>query len=173
LATASGRFLGLAAITMYAPALLTGPGNLGAARNWDLFAAPATVLPLFALRGWMALAPVARQRVLLAALACSLAQAIPWTALNMDREATEARVAALPLGGGRAGAMLGTAALNAGDLARAERWFKVSLAEDSMNVNALSGLGLVRARAGRLAEAEPLFTRVVELKPETAQYHRD
>jgi predicted Zn-dependent protease len=32
---------------------------------------------------------------------------------------------------------------------------------------------VARARAGRLAEAEPLFTRVVQLKPETPQYHRD
>ena len=173
LAGASGRFLAVAAITLYAPALLTGAGNLGAARNWDLFAAPATVLPLFALRALLALAPAARDRLLLAALAISLAQALPWTALNMDRDATEARVAALPLGGGRSAAMLGTAALNAGDLPRAERWFEASLAEDSLNVNALSGLGLARARAGRLAEAEPLLARVVALKPGTAQYHRD
>jgi tetratricopeptide (TPR) repeat protein len=69
--------------------------------------------------------------------------------------------------------MLGTAALNAGDLQRAERWFEASLAEDSLNVNALSGLGLARARAGRLGEAEPLLARVVELKPATPQYHRD
>jgi hypothetical protein len=55
LAGASGRFLAVAAITLYAPALLTGAGNLGAARNWDLFAAPATVLPLFALRALLAL----------------------------------------------------------------------------------------------------------------------
>jgi len=91
----------------------------------------------------------------------------------MHRDATEARVAALPLGGGRAAAMLGTAALNDGDLPRAERWFGASLAEDSLNVNALSGLGLARARAGRLVEAEPLLARVVELKPGTPQYHRD
>jgi tetratricopeptide (TPR) repeat protein len=173
LASRSGRFLAIAAVTLYAPALLTGPGNLGAARNWDLFAAPATVLPLFALSGLLPLAPAARQRLLLAALAASLAQAVPWTALNMSRDATEARVAALPLGRGRSAAMLGTAALNAGDLPRAERWFTASLAEDSLNVNALSGLGLARARAGRLADAEPLLTRVVVLKPETPQYHRD
>jgi len=170
---ASGRFLGLAAITLYAPALLTGAGNLGAARNWDLFAAPATVLPLFALRAVLTLTPAARERLLVAALASSLAQALPWTALNMDRDATEVRVSALPLGGGRSAAMLGTAALNAGDLPRAAHWFEVSLAEDSLNVNALSGLGLARARAGQLADAEPLLTRVVELKPGTAQYHRD
>ncbi|HXJ69510.1 MAG TPA: tetratricopeptide repeat protein [Verrucomicrobiae bacterium] len=173
LGTASGRFLALAALTLYAPALLTGAGNLGAARNWDLFAAPAGVLPLFALRAMLALPPAARERLLFAALAASLAQAVPWTALNMSREATEARVAALPLGGGRSQAMLGTAALNAGDLPRAERWFLASLAEDSLNVNALSGLGVARARAGRIAEAEPPLTRVVLLKPETPQYHRD
>jgi tetratricopeptide (TPR) repeat protein len=173
LAGPGGRFLAIAAVTMYAPALLTGAGNLGAARNWDLFAAPATVLPLLALRAMLALPPPARERLLLAALAASLAQAVPWTVLNLSRDATEARVAALPLGGGRSAAMLGTTALNAGDLPRAERWFMASLAEDSLNVNALSGLGLARARADRLAEAEPLLARVVVLKPETPQYHRD
>jgi Flp pilus assembly protein TadD len=173
LRTASGRFLALAALTLYAPALLIGAGNLGAARNWDLFAAPATVLPLLALRAMVALPAAARQRLLLAALAASLAQAIPWTVLNLSREATEVRVAVLPLGGGRSAAMLGTSALNAGDLPRAEHWFAASLAEDSLNVNAMSGLGVARARAGRLAEAEPLLARVVELKPETPQYHRD
>lgn len=172
-ASASGRFLGVAALTLYAPALLTGAGNLGAARNWDLFAAPAGVLPLLALRAMLAFPPAARQRLLLAALAASLAQSLPWTALNLSRDATEARIAVLPLGGGRSQAMLGTAALNAGDLPRAERWFDAALAEDSLNVNALSGLGVARARAGLLAEAEPLLTRVVELKPETPQYHRD
>src|SRR5262249_34964146 len=39
LATPAGRFLGVAALTLYAPAFLIGEGNLGAARNWDLFAA--------------------------------------------------------------------------------------------------------------------------------------
>jgi tetratricopeptide (TPR) repeat protein len=173
LASPSGRFLALAAVTLYGPVLLIGAGNLGAARNWDLFAAPATVVPLVALRAMLALPPAPRQRLLLAALAASLAQDIPWTALNMSREATEARVAALPLGGGRSQAMLGTAALNDGDLPRAERWFAASLAEDSLNVNALSGLGVARARAGQLDQAEPLLARVVELKPGTAQYHRD
>jgi tetratricopeptide (TPR) repeat protein len=174
LATPSGWFVGLAAITLYAPALLTGEGNLGAARNWDLFAAPALAMSLLAVRTLLAVGePRMRQRLVLAALAASLAQAIPWTALNLDRDATEARIAALPLGRGRSAAMLGTAALNAGDLPRAERWFERSLAEDSLNLNAWSGLGLVLARSGRYAEAELPLARAVALRPEGAQYHRD
>src|SRR5204862_6555869 len=39
LACASGRVLGLATLTLYAPALLSGAANLGAARNGDPFAA--------------------------------------------------------------------------------------------------------------------------------------
>ena len=174
LGTPAGRFLGVAAVTLYAPALLVGEGNLGAARNWDLFAAPALALPLLSTRLILGLEPAAaRRRLLVAALAVSLAHSIPWTALNASRDATEARVAALPLGRGRSAAMLGTAALNAGDLPRAERWFAASLAEDSLNINAWSGLGLARARTGRLAEAELALTRATELKPGDAQYHRD
>src|SRR5262245_5477450 len=174
LATASGRFLALAALTLYAPALLLGEGNLGAARNWDLFAAPSLAIALFALRLLLAVEPpLARRRLLLAAFAASLAQAVPWTVLNLNRDATESRVAALPLGHGRSAALLGTTALNAGDLPRAERWFLRSLAEDSLNLNALSGLGVARARAGRLAEAEPPLTRVVQLAPHKPQFHYD
>jgi tetratricopeptide (TPR) repeat protein len=172
--SASGRFLALAAITLYAPALLVGEGNLGAARNWDLFAAPAMAMALFALRLVLAVEPAAaRDRLLLASLAASLALSVPWTVLNMDPVRTGARVAALPLGGGRSAAMLGTAALNAGDLAGAERWFERSLAEDPLNLNALSGLGLSRARAGRLVEAEPLLTQVVRLAPQKPQFRFD
>src|SRR5215471_16639995 len=50
LVSPGGRFRGLGAVTLYAPAFLIGAGNLGAARNWDLFAAPATVVRLVALR---------------------------------------------------------------------------------------------------------------------------
>ena len=174
LATASGRFLGLAALTLYAPALLVGEGNLGAALNWDLFAAPSLAIALFEVRLLLAVEPPdARRRLLLAALAASLAQAVPWTVLNLDRDATETRGAALPLGHGRSAAMLGTTALNAGDLPGAERWFRRSLAEDSLNLNALSGLGVTLARAGRLAEAEPALTRAARLAPHKPQFHYD
>lgn len=174
LATASGKFLALAALTLYAPALLLGEGNLGAARNWDLFAAPAIGLALFAVRAMLAVEPAAaRQRLLAAALAASLAQAIPWTALNVDRDATESRIVALPLGHGRGAAMLGTAALNANDLPEAERWFQRALAEDPFNLNALSGLGVTLARAGRYADAEPPLTRAARLAPHKPQYHYD
>jgi tetratricopeptide (TPR) repeat protein len=162
----SGRFLALAAITLYAPALLLGEGNLGAARNWDLFAAPSLAIALFAVLAMLAVEPAAvRHRLLCAALAASLAQAVPWTALNLDRARTEARVAALPMTGGRSAAMLGTTALNAGDLPRAEQWFLRALAQDSLNLNALSGLGVARARLGKYVEAEAPMALAARLAP--------
>lgn len=174
LRTAGGRFLALAALTLYAPALLLGEGNLGAARNWDLFAAPSLAIALFVVRAMLTVAPeTARQRLLVAALAASLAQALPWAALNMDRARTEARVAALPMTGGRSAAMLGTAALNANDLSRAEELFLRALAQDSLNLNALSGLGVARARLGRYAEAEAPMTLAARLAPHKPQFHYD
>jgi tetratricopeptide (TPR) repeat protein len=169
-----GAFLLLAALGCYGPALLTGEGNLGAARNWDLFAGPSLAV---AFAGLLLIleteGPTVRQRLLLAALAASLAQAGAWTALGMNTEATRARVAALPLGHGRGAAMLGTDDMNAGRDDAALQWFQRAIAEDSLNVNAWSGLGVVLARNGRYAEAEPALRRVVELKPTVAIYRQD
>ncbi len=174
LVSPGGRFLVVAAITGYAPSLLTGEGNLGAARNWDLFAAPSLTVSLVGVllligspnERW-------RHRLMFAALAASLALSLPWIALNLDADRTEQRVASLPLGRGRSAAMLGTAALNAGKLDRARAWFVHSLAQDSLNLNAWSGLGLSLARAGRYVEAERPLGKAVQLKPHDAQYRRD
>lgn len=174
LSSAPGRVLALAAIALYGPFFLTGEGNLGAARNWDLFAGPASAVTLFGLCALLETTPAARGRRLLGALlAVSVFQLAPWVALNTSVAATTARIEALPLGRGRAPMMLGTQALNAGDLAGAERWFRHSLAEDSLNVNSWSGLGLVLARTGRLDEAREPMNRAVRLKPTTPLYRRD
>jgi Tfp pilus assembly protein PilF len=117
--------------------------------------------------------PASARRLLAALLAVSLFQSLPWTVLNLSVPRTQARIAALPLGRGRSHMMLGTYDLNAGELAGAEAQFRSALAEDSLNVNALSGLGLVLARSGRLAEAESPLARAAELKPAVAQYRRD
>jgi len=169
-----GVFLVVAALGCYGPALLTGEGNLGAARNWDLFAGPSLAV---AFAGLVLLletgGPAVRQRLLIAALAASLVQSVAWTALGMDVDATRERVAALPLGRGRGAAMLGTDHMNAGRDPEAERWFRRALTEDSLNVNAWSGLGIVLARNGRYTDAEPALRRVVELKPMVAMYRQD
>ena len=171
---ARGIFLLAAAVACYGPLFLTGEGNLGAARNWDLFAGPALAVSFAGLVLLLETGPRAvAHRLLLAALAASLAQTIPWTALNMDVAATRARIAALPLGHGRSAAMLGTSDMNAGRNDSAEGWFRRALAEDSLNVNAWSGLGLVLARTGRYAEAEPAFRRVVFMKPSVPGYRED
>jgi Flp pilus assembly protein TadD len=174
LRTPGGRFALVTALAGYAPALIAGEGNLGAARNWDLFAGPSLVLPVLGLLLVLALPESRpRSRILVAALAASAFVCVPWTALNMDLARTEARVAALPLGHGRGAAMLGTRALNAGDLARAERLFTSALAQDSLNLNAWSGLGLARARAGRWSEALEPLARAAELGAGAPQYRRD
>lgn len=170
----SAVFALVAALAMYGPAWLTGEGNLGAARNWDLFAAPSVAVAVLGLVVVLDRAGAsASRRVLLALLAVSLAQAVPWTALNASLDRTSERVAALPLGRGRAGMMLGTHHLNAGELERAEHWFRRSLAEDSTNVNSASGLGLALARQERYAEAEAPMRAAVELKPASVQFRHD
>jgi tetratricopeptide (TPR) repeat protein len=63
--------------------------------------------------------------------------------------------------------------MNAGRDDAALQWFQRAIAEDSLNVNAWSGLGVVLARNGRYAEAEPALRRVVELKPTVAIYRQD
>ena len=171
---ARGVFLLLAALGCYGPALLTGEGNLGAARNWDLFAGPSLAVAFAGLLLLLETEGLAvRQRLLLAALAASLAQAGAWTALGMNAEATRARVASLPLGRGRGAAMLGTDDMNAGRDVAALQWFERAIAEDSLNVNDWSGLGVVLARNGRYAEAEPALRRVVYLKPAVTIYRQD
>lgn len=171
---ATGAFL-LTGSAVYAlPVLLTGEGNLGAARNWDLHAAPAVIWTLCGLALVTASAPAGQvRRLLLGLLAVSLFHTAPWIALNHCPRCTEARVLALPLDPGRAEMMLGTHSLNAGDLPRAERWFGASVARDSANVNSQSGLGLALARQGKYQQALRPLTAAVDLKPASAQLRQD
>jgi len=109
----------------FVPSLLTGAGNLGAARNWDLFAAPS-VAP--ALCGILLvtdrLGGREKRRLLLGLVAVSLFHTVPWVALNADFDRTVERIAALPLGQARGETLLGTYHLNRGELGQAERWFR-------------------------------------------------
>ena len=170
----SHAFLAWSALLLYGPIVLVGEGNLGAARNWDLFAAPA-VAPALAAIVWMGerLSPAAARRVLLAFLAASLAHLLPWLAVNTRPARIEARIAALPLPGGRAPMMLGTDHLNRGELPEAEGAFREALALEPTNPNAQSGLGLALARQGRFAEAEAPLLAAVQLKPEVPQLRYD
>ena len=169
-----GVFLLTGAAAYLAPALLTGEGNLGAARNWDLYAAPAVV---WAMAGLLLAAetidPRQARRLLLALLALSLFHTAPWIALNASFPRTVERVLALPLPPGRGEMMLGTHYLNAGELAQAERWLRVAVGRDSTNVNAQSSLGLALARQEKLAAARAPLAAAVRLKPASPQLRAD
>jgi len=158
----------------FVPSLLTGAGNLGAARNWDLFAAPS-VAP--ALCGILLvtdrLGGREKRRLLLGLVAVSLFHTVPWVALNADFDRTVERIAALPLGQARGETLLGTYHLNRGELGQAERWFRLAVVRAPGNPSAESGLGLALARQGRLGAALPAMTEAVRLKPESVEMRYD
>jgi Tfp pilus assembly protein PilF len=167
-------FLGTGAAAYLVPTVLAGEGNLGAARNWDLWAAPGLATALLGSL-WIADRIDARQarRLLVALVALSALHTIPWVALNASLERTERRVATLPLGRARGETMLGTHYLNRGELPQAERWFRAAVARDPGNPNAQSGLGLALARQNRLEEARAPMEAAVGLKPYEVSYRND
>ena len=59
----------------------------------------------------------------------------------------------------------GFRALNAGRLGEAERLFGAALAQNPRDSDALGGLGIVRLREGRTAEARNLLERAIALNP--------
>ena len=169
-----GAFLLLGAAVFLAPAFVTGPGNLGWARNWDLYAAPAVAA---ALAGVVLVSEFVERRqarrLMVALFALSLFHTVPWVVMNTRFDLTVARIEALPLGQGRGETMLGTHYLNAGDLSAAEGWFEKAVARNVENLNAQSGLGLARARQGRFREALAPMVEAVRLKPESPQHRYD
>jgi Flp pilus assembly protein TadD len=169
----SGAFLGLAALTFSMPVFLVGGWGIGPARDWDIFAAPAVAVALCGVVLVAEGAGALRRPLLVALAAASLFHTAPWIALNTSRERTMIRVAELPLGKGRSPMMLGTHFLNAGELDQAERWYRASLAADSLNVNSQSGLGLALARQGRYAEALPPMEAAVRWSPTKREFRRD
>lgn len=60
----------------------------------------------------------------------------------------------------------GFAALNAGRLNEAEALFQAALDRNGQDADALGGLGLVRLRQGRVADARELLTRAIAADPE-------
>jgi tetratricopeptide (TPR) repeat protein len=169
-----GVFLLLGAATLLMPSLLTGEGNLGAARNWDLFAAPALTAPLAGLTLLLERLDVGQaRRLMLALAAASLFHTVPWIAINTDLDRTIDRIAHLPLTNGRGQTMIGTHFLNDGQLKLAEHWFRLALERDFDNANAQSGLGLALARQGRLREARGPMIAATQLRPGVVTYQDD
>lgn len=174
LRTSSGAFLGSGALAATAPVLLAGPGNLGAARNWDLLAAGAIVPALFTIVWVSRGASSATSRPLVGLLlVVSAFHTIPWIALNASFTATANRIAHLPLGNGRGETMLGTHYLNANALPEAELWFRRAVGRAPDNPNAESGLGLALARQNRYEDAVAPMSAAVRLKPDESQYRHD
>ncbi|HKQ59305.1 MAG TPA: tetratricopeptide repeat protein [Candidatus Eisenbacteria bacterium] len=172
--SATTVFLLVGAAALLGPRLVMGEGALGAARDWDIFAAPALVAPLAGLTLALSALDDRRARALmLALLAASLFHTVPWIALNNSVERTMARVERLPLTHGRGETMIGTYYLNQGELRKAERWFRLAIASDPMNSNSQSGLGLALARQNRLAEALGPMVAAVRLRPNVVTYQDD
>ena len=172
--TAKAAFLLIGAAALLGPRLLMGEGALGTARDWDIFAAPSLVAPLAGLTLALDVVDEARaRRLVFALLAASLFHTVPWIALNTSVDRTMARVERLPLTHGRGETMIGTYYLNGGDLAKAERWFKLAIGADPANSNSQSGLGLALARQNRLEEAVGPMVAAVRLRPNVVAYQDD
>jgi tetratricopeptide repeat protein len=172
--TPTGLFFLAGIAALLGPCLLTGEGNLGAARNWDLFAAPALILPLAGLTLLLdRLDPARARRVMIALVAASAFHTLPWIVLNTDMQRTVDRIARLPFTGGRGEIMIGTHYLNEGKLQLAEHWFRLGLQRDFDNANGQSGLGLALARQGRLGEALGPMIAATRLRPGVVTYQDD
>ena len=170
--TALFFFAGITALL--GPCLLTGEGNLGAARNWDLFAAPALIPPLAGLTVLLDRLDASRaRRLMIALLGASAFHTVPWILLNTSIQRTVDRIAHLPFTGGRGEIMIGTHYLNEGELALAERWFRLGLERDFDNANGQSGLGLALARQGKLHEAVGPMIAATRLRPGVMTYQDD
>jgi tetratricopeptide (TPR) repeat protein len=169
-----GWFFLAGSAALLGPSVITGEGNLGAARNWDLFAAPALVAPLAGITLLLERLETGQaRRLMLALLAASLFHTVPWIGLNTSVEGTIARVQRLPLTNGRGEIMIGTHYLNDGRLDLAEEWFRRGLERDNENANAQSGLGVTLAREGRLVEALPPMIAATQLRPGVVTYQDD
>jgi tetratricopeptide (TPR) repeat protein len=172
--SATGTYLLIGGLVFLVPVLLTGEGNLGPARNWDLFAAPAITWTLTGIVFLLTqVGTRAARRVLVGLAVVTLVHVVPWIAINADAVRVRERLLALPLGRGRNALVLGTHHLNRGELGPAETWFRAAVAEDSSNANSQSGLGVVLARTGREAEALGPMTRAVKLRPNVPQFRKD
>jgi hypothetical protein len=170
----TGHFFYIGIAALLGPCLITGEGNLGAARNWDLFAAPALVPPLAGLTLLIDRLDLGQaRRLMLALLAASLFHTVPWILLNTDVKGTMDRVARLPLTGGRGEVMIGTHYLNLGRLDLAEHWFRLAVARNFDNANGQSGLGLALARQGKLGEAVGPMILATRLRPGVVSYQDD
>jgi tetratricopeptide (TPR) repeat protein len=165
-------FLAALVVGYVAASFIAGDSNLGVARNWDLLAPAGFVFTLaalgFALRAaWPA--PELRRWLFVLAI-ISLFHTVAWIAVNASMERTIARFEVLPLGLGRAQAVLGEWYLSQGREAEAVGWFRRSLDENPLNNNAAYQLGRIAMRHADWAFAARAFAGALQARPTMGVY---
>jgi tetratricopeptide (TPR) repeat protein len=166
----AGLYLAAAAVPFAVVSFLAGDSNLGYARNWDLLAPAGIVYTAGALffayraapsRGFYALA-----------LALSLYHTVPWILLNASEPRSLARIAALPLGGGRPEALIATWHWNRGELDEAAAWSRKALAANPESHVALRNLALIAMAKRDFAGAADAFARATAVRSDQPEYRR-
>ena len=174
-ATPAARFLLVLGATYLGASWVAGDANLGYARNWDLLAPAGLVFASAGLAFFYARSTRSHPRPawLLCAVALSIFHTAPWIGLNASEVRGVARMARLPLGGGRSQTAVGTWHMRRGDDAQAIVWFRKALVEDPRNPNALQMLGLVFVKQGRMDAAADAFLRASALRPDKPDYRNN
>ena len=152
--------------------MIAGDSNLGVARNWDLLAPAGFVFTWCALglaleAGW---APRERQRWLVLLASVSLFHTVPWVANNASFDRAFARFKTLPLGLGRAQAVVGNLYLERGQVDSASVWFRRALDENPANNLASFQLGRIAMSRGDYEQASRAFRAAVQARPSTESY---
>ncbi|MGH7741779.1 MAG: tetratricopeptide repeat protein, partial [Candidatus Eiseniibacteriota bacterium] len=152
--------------------VIAGDSNLGVARNWDLLAPAGFVFTLAALALALAAEWPARDlsRWLFLLGAVSLFHTVPWIANNASFDRAFARFKTLPLGLGRAQAVVGSLYLERGQADSAAVWFRRALDENSANNLAAFELGRIAMSRGNYQFACQAFRSALEARPGTQQY---
>jgi len=171
--TPAARFLLVLGATYLGASWVAGDSNLGYARNWDLLAPGGLVFASAGLALFFGGRTAPRPAWLACAAALSVFHTAPWIGVNASEIRGVARVAQLPLGGGRAQTAVGTWHMRRGDEAQAIEWFRKALAEDPRNPNALQMLGLVFVQQGRMDAAADAFVRASALRPDKPEYRNN
>ena len=167
-----GAFLLVFGTCFLLASIIAGDSNLGVARNWDLLAPAGFVFTIGGLglalqAGW---ATSARQRWLVLLAAVSLFHTVPWIANNASFDRAFARFKTLPLGLGRAPAVVGNLYLERGQVDSASVWFRRALDENPANNLASFQLGRIAMSRDDFGQATRAFQAAVQARPSTESY---
>ena len=170
--TAARGFFLVAGLVSLGGAWVTTDLSLGYPRDWDLFAPSGLVftaagLELLLSGAWRG--PSLRRWLVLLACVC-LFHTVPWIAVNTSFERSFERFKMLPLGLGRAQAVVGIYYLEHGDTLSAIPWFQESLVENPGNNNAAFCLSLIGMHRGRYRWAAQGFWTALQSRPDKDDY---